>query len=399
MQYIYKALKDNKPVNGKIEANSPDDAVSLLKAGGYFPIEVHEESASSKRLTSLFDRVTFTDVVNFTRQLSIMLNSGVTLVDCFDIFKKQSSKPSFSRMIDQMDKDIRGGKRFSEALHAYPGLFSDLYVSLVKAGEASGKLSDILLDLSQNLEKQRELRGRLQGALIYPSLIIIGMLVVMFIMITFVIPKLLQLYQDLNVKLPWSTQVIVTVSNFSAQFWPMILVAVGVATYLGYNFITSARGKALKDIYVLKIPVISNVIKQTMLVDTTRALSILVGSGVSILDALAIIQEGNPNGEFKKAFGRVAEKVEKGVSMGNAMREEPLFPPLIVQMAVVGEQTGHLDETMGKISEYFNIESELAIKNFTTLIEPTVLVILGISIGFLIFSVITPIYSLTSSIQ
>lgn len=398
MQFTYKALKDNKPVNGKIDANNTEEAVSLLKAGGFFPIEVRQENVGRRTFAQLFDRVTFTDVVNFTRQLSIMLNSGVTLVDCFDIFKKQSGKPSFSRMIDQMDKDIRGGKRFSEALQAYPNLFSDLYISLVKAGEASGKLSDILLDLSQNLEKQREIRGRLQGALIYPSLIIIGMLVVMFVMITFVIPKLLQLYKDLNVKLPWSTQLIVTVSDFSAKFWPLILVAVGVIVYLIYNFIKSPKGKALLDIYVLKIPVINNVIKQTMLVDTTRALSILVGSGVSILDALDIIRDGNPNLEFKKAFARVSEKVEKGISMGTAMRDEPLFPPLIVQMAVVGEQTGHLDETMGKISEYFNIESELAIKNFTTLIEPTVLVVLGISIGFLIFSVITPIYSLTSSI-
>ena len=399
MQFTYKALKDNKPVNGKIEANNTEEAVSLLKAGGFFPIEVRVESASRRTLASLFDKVTFVDVVNFTRQLSIMLTAGVTLVDAFDIFKKQTVKPSFNRMIDQMDKDIRGGKRFSDSLKGYPGLFSDLYVSLVKAGEASGKLSEILLELSTTLEKQRELRGKLKGALIYPSLIIAGMFVVMFIMITFVIPKLLQLYKDLNVQLPWSTQLIVTVSDFSAKFWPFILIVIGFSAYSFYNFIKSPRGKQLMDYYVLRIPVINNVIKQSMLVDTTRALSILVGSGVSILEALDIIREGNPNLEFQKAFARVSEKVEKGVSLGNALREEPLFPPLIVQMAVVGEQTGHLDETMRKISEYFNIESELAIKNFTTLIEPTVLVILGLSIGFLIFSVITPIYSLTSSIS
>lgn len=398
MLFTYKALKDNKPVNGKIDANNTEEAVSLLKAGGFFPIEVKAESASKRTLSSLFDRVTFTDVVNFTRQLSIMLNAGVTLVDAFDIFKKQAAKPSFARMVEQMDKDIRGGKRFSDALQAYPNLFSDLYISLVKAGEASGKLSDILLNLSQTLEKQRELRGRLQGAMIYPSLIILGMIIVMFIMITFVIPQLLQLYRDLNVQLPWSTQVIVTASDFSSRFWPLILIAIGFGVFLLYNFISSPRGKMLKDHYVLRIPVISNVVRQAMLVDTTRALSILVGSGVSILEALDIIRQGNPNIEFQNAFARVSEKVEKGVSLGRALQDESLFPPLIVQMAVVGEQTGHLDETMGKISEYFNIESELAIKNFTALIEPTVLVLLGLSIGFLIFSVITPIYSLTSGI-
>jgi type II secretory pathway component PulF len=399
MIFTYKALKDNKQVTGKIDANNTEEAVSLLKAGGFFPIEVKKEGAGSSALTQIFDRVDFTDIVNFTRQLSIMLNAGVTLIDAFDIFKKQSTKPSFMKMIEQMDKEVRGGKTFSETLRAYPHLFSNLYISLVKAGEASGKLNDILLNLSQTLEKQRELRGRVTGAFIYPALILSGMVIVIFIMVTFVIPKLLGLYKDLNVKLPWSTQIIVYVSDFLSQFWYLVIIGFGVGAYLVYNFFQSPRGKKLFDKYILKVPVISNVLIQSMLVDTTRALAILVGSGVSILDALQIVKEGNPNGEFRSAFSRIAEKVEKGVSLGNAFKEEPVFPPLIIQMAIVGEQTGHLDETMRKISEYFDIESELAIKNMTTLIEPTVLVILGLGVGFLIFSVITPIYSLTSTIQ
>jgi type IV pilus assembly protein PilC len=399
MLFAYKALKDNKPVSGKIDANNVEEAVSLLKAGGYFPIEVKKDATGSSAIMQYLDRVNFTDIVNFTRQLSIMLNAGVTLVDAFDIFKKQASKPSFLRMVDQLDKDIRGGKTFSDSLRRYPHLFSPLYISLSRAGEASGKLNDILFNLATNLEKQRELRGKLQGAMIYPSLILVGMFVVVFIMITFVIPKLLGLYKDLNVTLPWSTQIIVNVSDFSSKFWPLILAAIGFICFSIWRFFQTKEGKAILDKYVLRIPVISNVITQAMLVDTTRALSILVGSGVSILDALDIIKEANPNGEFKKAFKNVAEKVEKGISLGAALRDEPVFPPLIVQMAVVGEQTGHLDETMLKISEYFDVESGLAIKNLTALIEPAVLVVLGLGIGFLIFSVITPIYSLTSSIQ
>jgi type II secretory pathway component PulF len=399
MIFLYKALKDNKQVTGKIDANNTEEAVSLLKAGGFFPIEVKKEGTGTSVIAEIFDRVDFTDVVNFTRQLSIMLNAGVTLIDAFDIFKKQSTKPSFMKMIEQMDKEIRGGKTFSETLKSYPHLFSNLYISLVKAGEASGKLNDILLSLSQTLEKQRELKGRVTGAFIYPALILSGMVIVIFIMVTFVIPKLLGLYKDLNVKLPWSTQIIVYVSDFLSHFWYFVIIAAGVVAYLIYNFLQSPRGRKLFDKYVLKIPVINNVLIQSMLVDTTRALAILVGSGVSILDALQIVKEGNPNGEFRSAFSRIAEKVEKGVSLGNAFKEESVFPPLIIQMAIVGEQTGHLDETMRKISEYFDIESELAIKNMTTLIEPTVLVILGLGVGFLIFSVITPIYSLTSTIQ
>ena len=209
----------------------------MLKAGGFFPIEVKKEGTGTSVIAEIFDRVDFTDVVNFTRQLSIMLNAGVTLIDAFDIFKKQSTKPSFMKMIEQMDKEIRGGKTFSETLKSYPHLFSNLYISLVKAGEASGKLNDILLSLSQTLEKQRELKGRVTGAFIYPALILSGMVIVIFIMVTFVIPKLLGLYKDLNVKLPWSTQIIVYVSDFLSHFWYFVIIAAGVVAYLIYNFL------------------------------------------------------------------------------------------------------------------------------------------------------------------
>lgn len=398
MQFTYKALKDEKTVTGKIQANSADEAVVLLKSGGYFPIEVKKEISAQSSFNAIFDRVNFVDIVSFTRQLSIMLNAGVTLIEAFDIFKKQTTKKSLYKMIDQMDRDIRSGKALSASLQAYPGYFSPLYISLVKAGEASGKLNEILLNLADNLEKQRELRGKLTGAMVYPSLILVGMVIVMFIMITFVIPQLLTLYNDLNAELPWSTKLITAISSFSAAYWPFILLATGFLGFVLFSYFKSKQGKIALDHFVLRIPVISNVIIQSMLVETTRALAILVGSGVSILDALEIVRQANSNVEFQDAFANVAKKVEKGVSLGNAMKDERIFPPLIVQMAVVGEQTGHLDETMGKISDYFEIESEMAIKTMTTLIEPTVLVILGISIGFLIFSVITPIYSLTNSI-
>ncbi|MCX7996894.1 MAG: type II secretion system F family protein [Patescibacteria group bacterium] len=399
MQYVYRALKDGKTLTGKIEANSVDEAISALKSGGFFPIEVKKELSSSLGLSKIFDRVNYTDIVNFTRQMSIMLNAGITLVDCFAIFKQQAGKQAYLRMVETLDRDIRSGKTFSDALREFPDHFSPLYVSLVKAGEASGKLNEILFSLADNMEKQRELRGRVSGALIYPMLIVIGMFLVIFLMITFVIPKLVGLYKDMGVNLPWTTQVIVTLSDFSVRFWPLVLGAIGGLAFAGYNFYRSPQGKAFFDVFLLKVPVINTVLVQSMLVDTTRALSILVGSGVSILEALEIVREGNPNGQFKAAFKRVSEKVEKGISLGQALRDEPVFPPLIVQMAVVGEQTGHLDETMGKIAEYFNIESQIAIKNLTTMIEPTVLIVLGVSVGFLIFSVITPIYSLTNSIQ
>lgn len=400
MMYQYKALKKDKIISGKLEASSPEDAVLYLKNNNYFPIEVKRmDSGNIAVFDSIFNRVQFTDIVDLTRQLSIMLNAGLTLIDCFEIMKKQTTKISLLRVIEDLDREVRGGKSFSESLKKYPQHFSNLYIALVKSGEASGKLSDILLKLAENLEKQREFQGKIKGALIYPVIVIIGMISVMFIMITFVVPKLLGLYKDFNIDLPLSTKVLIVVSSFTSQFWPFIIAGVFFGVSFLRKYLQTKQGKHLYDSTLLKIPVLSNVVRMSVLVDSTRTLSILIGSGVSILDGLDIIIETSSNAIFQLAFKSIYKQVEKGVSLGQAMTNEGVFPPILVQMTTVGEQTGHLDDTLARISHYFEMESELAVKAMTTLIEPAILVFLGVGVGFLVMSVITPIYNLTSSFK
>lgn len=400
MLFSYRALKDNKLISKKIEGENLESVLRYLKQNGYFPIEVKASENSSLTLfNSIFDRVSFTDVVNLTRQLAIMLNAGLTLIDCFDILKKQITKAPLLRIIESMDKDIRGGNSLSSALKRYPQHFSNLYISLVRSGEASGKLSDILLRLSDNLEKQREFQGKMKGALVYPAIVITGMIAVMFIMITFVLPKLLGLYKDFKIELPMTTKILIAVSGFTSAFWPVIVVGTAVGITLLQQYFRTKAGRLLRDKTLLKIPVISNVIKISTLVDSTRTLAILIGSGVSILDGLAIITETTDNMIYQKSFANIQKQVEKGISLGNAMIQENIFPPILVQMTIVGEQTGHLDETLGRISKYFEMESEMAVKAMTVLIEPSILVFLGVGVGFLVISVITPIYNLTSSFK
>lgn len=399
MIYNYRALKNNKIVTGKVEAGSPKEVVEYLKNNNYFLISLKEKGNKvDLALTFFFSKASFTDIVDLTRQLAIMLNAGLTLVDSFDILKKQITKPGLLKVITEIDKDIRAGLTFSASLKKYP-FFSNLYISLVKSGEASGKLSEILLKLAENLEKQREFQGKIKGALIYPMVIIIGMISVMFIMITFVIPKLLGLYKDFNIELPFTTKVLIFVSSFSAKFWPIILVAVfGLVAFLK-TYLKTKPGRLMFDTAILKIPVISNVVKISTLVDSTRTLAILVGAGVSILDSLNIVTETSGNVIFENAFRNIYKLVEKGTGVGAAMQAQGIFPPILVQMTIVGEQTGKLDDTLMRISHYFEMESELAVKTLTTLIEPLILVVLGLGVGLLVTSVITPIYNLTSSFQ
>jgi len=303
------------------------------------------------------------------------------------------------KLIEQINKQIKAGSSLSTILRSYSKYFSNLYIALVKSGEASGKLSEILLRLADNLEKQREFRGKLKGALTYPVIVISAMIIVMFIMVTFVIPRMLNLYKDFNIELPTSTKIMLGISNFSTAYWPFIMIVTALIIFSLRTYFKSKKCKKIFDKAVLKIPVINNIIKKAALVDSTRTLAILIGSGVSILDALNIVIDTTNNSIYKDSFKEVYKKIEKGKSLGNALSTEEVFPPILVQMSIVGENTGHLDETLMRLSKYFEFESESAIKSMTTLIEPAVLIILGLGVAFLVLSVITPIYQLTSSFQ
>lgn len=400
MYFRYRALKEKKIISGKIEANSQNDVVEYLKANNLFPVDIKKyEITGTPILGFILDRISFTDIVDLTRQLAIMLNAGLTLIDSFEIIKKQITKVSLLKIIEDIDKEVRGGKSFSSALLKYPQHFSSLYISLVRAGETSGKLSEILLKLAENLEKEREFRGKIKGALIYPVVVIVAMVSVMFIMITFVIPQLLNLYKEFNIDLPLPTKILIVVSSFSVRFWPFIIAGVFFGTAGLRRYFKTKAGKRVLDRFTLKIPVFGSVIKMSALVDSTRTLAILIGSGVSILDALEIIIDTSTNIIYQDAFRDIYKQVEKGVSLGAAMDSENIFPPILVQMTTVGEQTGHLDDTLLRISRYFEMESELAVKAMTTMIEPLILVFLGLGVGFLVVSVITPIYNLTSSFK
>ncbi len=399
MKFSYKALKNDKIVQNTIEAGTEAEVLNYLRKNAYTPISIEQNKPLFPQFNAIFNKVAFGDIVEFTRQLAIMLNAGLTLVDCLAILEKQLTKEGMVVLIKSLQKEVLAGSTFSKALQKYPEHFPNLYIALVKSGEASGKLSDILLKLADNLEKQREFQSKIKGALTYPVVVFIGMLSIMFIMITFVIPKLLNLYKDFNIELPLSTQILIVVSSFLANFWPLVIIGVFVGWHFFQQYLKTTQGKLIMDAFLLKLPIFGKIVSISSLVDATRTLSILIGAGVSILDTLGIIVETTGNSIYKNSFKNILKEVEKGVSLGDAFNNENLFPPILVQMVTVGEQTGNLDDTMMRISHYFDLESEVAIKTITTLIEPLILVVLGVGVGFLVMSVITPIYNLTTSFK
>ncbi len=392
----------NKRLKGTVEATSLKDAKNILKEKRYFLVTLNQK----KQLLdpSLFlkknknGRLNFTSLVDFTRQMGIMINAGLTLIDALEIINTQTKDINQKLVVGRISEYIKGGNPLSTAMKDLPESFPDYYVSLVKAGESSGKLDDVFLRLAENLEKAREFRGKVVGALIYPMIIIGGIIIVAFVMMTFVLPQLLELYKNFNIDLPISTQVVMVISSFLSRFWPLVIISAFLFGSFSKVLLKNPKNKKILDMYLIKMPVFGGIIQKSILVDTTRTLSILVKSGVPLLEAIQIVKNTTTNQLYKEALDDVYLDVEKGRSFGDSLSEVGVFPPIFVQMTSVGERTGKLDETLLRLSRYFQMESELAVKAATTLIEPLILVVLGVGVGFLVVSVLTPIYNLTSSI-
>ncbi|OGK66316.1 hypothetical protein A2313_03600 [Candidatus Roizmanbacteria bacterium RIFOXYB2_FULL_41_10] len=403
MQFDYQIIdRKHKRSHGTIEASSMKEARSILKEKEAFIVRLKAKTEIFKNIQGLRrnknGKLNFNSLVDFTRQMGIMINAGLSLVDALSIIVDQTKDINQKLVIGRLSDYIKSGSSLSTGMTDMPDSFPNYYISLIKAGESSGKLDDVFLRLAENLEKSREFRGKVSGALVYPMLIIIGIVVVAFVMMTFVLPQLLEMYKNFDVELPATTQFIINFSNFLSKFWPLVIVATFVAGVLLRTLLTKPRYRRILDMYLIKMPVFGNIIQKSILVETTRTLSILIQSGVPLLESLTIVKRTTNNALYREAFEDIYNDVEKGRSLGESLASSGIFPAIFVQMTSVGERTGKLDDTLLRLSKYFQMESELAIKTATTLIEPAILVILGLGVGFLITSILTPIYNLTGSI-
>lgn len=398
-RFTFRAkTKDGAVVTGEVEAENPQACAKLIREKGLVPLDITEAGGPISFLISkLKDRISFDDVVTFTRQLSTMINAGLPLTQALDILRNQSKGP-LAKLIGQVLADVEGGGSLSFALSKYPKVFSPTYIALIKSGEVGGVMDEVLARLSDNLEKEQEFRGKVKGALIYPIIIVLGMIIVSFIMMVFVVPRLLSLYTEFNADLPLPTKILIGVSNFATRLWPIILFA-GVGAIYGVSlYRRTQEGKRRVDELILKIPIIGPLQREILLTDLTRTLSLMVGAGVSILEGLNITAEVSGNAVISDALKDTSKYVERGFPVAYAFARHPeAFPYLLSQMVAVGEETGKMDEVLRKVSHIFEVEADQKVKVLTTAVEPIVMVILGIGVGFLVIAVILPIYSLTSS--
>ncbi len=401
MKLKYRAVTtDNRIIQGLIDANDVSEAASYLRSKNLFPIRIARQSDSSfLKLLPFYNKIGHLDVVVFTRQLSSMLASGLTLIRSLEIIKEQLENQTMLEVVNSIITDIEEGKNLSSAIAKYPNVFSNIYVAIIKSAESAGLLDKALARLADNLEKQEKLRNTVKGALTYPIIVVILMVGVVVIMMTVVIPQLSTLYKSLNVSIPLPTQIIIGISRFTIVFWPLLLGIVILSIFFYRRWHKTEAGQLLIDNFLLKLPVFGNLNKKLILTEFSRTFGLLVGSGSLVVDSLLETADTLGNIHYKDAVKDIAKKVENGVKIGEAISAYPIFPPLLIQLIKIGEETGKLDETLMKASEYFERETDQIIKTLTTALEPIIIVVLGVGVAFLLISVIVPIYSLISSIR
>ncbi len=394
--FIYTAKnKLGETVKNKVEAADLKQAVKLLQERELLVIEVKPITESSlASIRHLFQGVKQDDVVNLTRQLATMISAGLPITSALSILVQQS-KPEVSRMVARILQIVEGGEPFSKALEKFPKTFPRIYVQLVRAGEASGALDVVLERLADNLEKSKEFRSKTKGAMIYPAIITIAMVVVGFIMMIFVVPKLTAMYDDFGAELPFMTQVLVNLSDFMVRTWWLLLTAIGGAIYGIKRWKKTKTGDRKISRFLLKLPVIGVLLQKMMLTEFARTLALLLSAGVPLLESLDIVTEGMDNIVYREALKEVTSKVEKGMPLSEALSLYEEFPPILYQMVSVGEETGKLDEVLAKLADYFEMESGQSVKNLTAAMEPLIMIILGVGVGLMVVAIIMPIYNLT----
>lgn len=394
--YNYKArTQQNETVTGKVEANTASEANLVLRERGLFVISIVEFHESSLLAMLKYSKVSKNDIVNFTRQLSTMVTAGLPLTEALQILEVQA-KPVLKKLLSAVRRDVEGGMTLAKALEKHPNAFSTVYISLIKAGESAGVLDQVLHRLADTLEKQKEFASKTKGALIYPAIVMLAMVIVGFVMMIFVIPKMTEMYKDFGADLPMPTMVLITISDFMVAYWYVMLTLVGGAAVAFNAYRKTPAGKLKVDEWLLKLPIFGELRAKIALVELTRTLSLLISAGISLLTAIEISFDSVGNMVFRNALVKIAKDVEKGQSLSNSVAKRVEFPVLMSQMISVGEETGKLDEVLLKLSAYFETESEHAVKGLTTAMEPLIMIVLGIGVGLLIIAIILPIYNLTS---
>lgn len=400
-KFTYEARDQatNKIVKSSIQADSETSAARLLIKQGFVPLKVKEDSGDGSFFSRLTGRITTKDKVVFTRQLATLIGAGLPLSQSLHTVMEQTQNKQLQSVIQEISAAVEGGKSLSESFAKHPTVFSEVFIALISAGELSGTLDESLQRVANQQEKDAAIAGKIKGALTYPVIVLFVILGVMVFMLVTVVPQVEKLYADLGKQLPFLTQAMVDASNALSRFWWLAIIIIGVLVYFFMQFLKTKNGIQFKDTFKIKVPLFGKLFKKLYMARFARTGQTLLSTGVSMLDMLTVTGRAMNNTLMQDAVTRAADKVQGGKALSTALEPEDVIEPLVPQMIKIGEQSGRIDEMMGKVAQVYEDELDEDIRNISTLIEPVLMVVLAVVAGGMVGAILFPIYSLVGGVN
>ncbi|EKE22004.1 MAG: hypothetical protein ACD_7C00082G0002 [uncultured bacterium] len=404
-KFLYVAKNyDGEVRTGELVAKDEQGIAQQLKADGFLVTSVREmEDDDGKVRVAFMDRFTkiaLKDKMMFARNLSVMISSGLTVSKSIRNLADQTKNKKFSQILLAIYEDIKAGKNLSDGMAKYPSVFSELFVNMVKIGETGGNLDETLTIVAVQLEKENALLSKVRGALMYPAVIMVAMTGVAILMLTYVLPQMTGVFKDMDVELPKSTQLIISASDIFKEHSILVMISMALIVFALRLAIKTKSGKRAVSFISLKIPAINNIVIKTNCARFSRIYSSLLRSGVTSLDALRIVANTLSNYYYKKAIRDSIKQIQKGVDLSKVIGEnDKIFPVLVKQMVEVGEQTGETEAILIKMAEFYEDEVNQVTKNISSIVEPILMLVMGIAVGFFAIAMLQPMYGLMENIK
>lgn len=398
--FKYKAINSQgNTVDGTIDAETVKTATDKLKKDGFFPSAIDEVQKGQGGKFTLFKGVNTAELAISTRQFSTLISAGLPLEASLATLSEQTEDQKLSQVLSQVREKVSEGGSLANSLKDHKHIFSDIYTSIVRAGEASGNLDVVLLRLADFLEKQAALRSKVRSAFVYPIFMFVVGSGVLAFMMTFVIPRITKIFEESKKALPIMTVLLINVSNFITEYYYLIFIFFAGLLYILYRYSKTDKGREQKDRLSLKIPIFGKINRMVILARFTRTLGTLLSSGIPLLDALRIGGEVSGNQVYIKSLRDVSENVKEGTSLARPLENSGVFPPLVTRMIAVGEQTGELEEMLDKVADSYDQQVETNLQALTSLLEPIMIVVMGGIVGFIVLAILLPIFDITSTIS
>jgi type IV pilus assembly protein PilC len=397
--FVWKGKnRDGKAVSGERSADTKEAVMALLRREQILVSSV-KEKGKEVALPKLSGSVPPKDLAVFTRQFSVMIDAGLPLVQCLEILGSQQENKTFAKILQQTRMDVESGSTLADAMRKHSKAFDELFVNMIAAGEAGGILDTILKRLAVYIEKAVKLRGQVKGAMVYPVAVIGIAGIVIAVILWKVIPTFAAMFEGLGAQLPLPTRIVIALSNWFVRLLPFLVILIVAGVFLFRRYYATHNGRRVVDRIILKLPVLGVLMQKIAVARFCRTLATLISSGVPILDGLEITARTAGNSIIEDAIMAVRKAVEGGLTLAQPLREAKVFPNMVVQMIGVGEQTGALDAMLSKIADFYEEEVDQAVANLLTLMEPVMILFLGVTVGGIVISMYLPLFDLISKLS